>query len=256
MRLTKNLLIALLLVLVGSCVKQPDYSIVPHIELIDITFKKGNVNSVPAIPDTLIYRIKFTDGDGDLGTNSSDSSNSIYSYNPWYFVYNTTNFSLLIATDNNSQIPSGYKYINYQTKRTVQQFDTLPPLGCQNWELERDSQGRVSDTVYIQQNLRAYNVNVDVYTKNSSGTYDKFDPSTYFDLRSCAPNVFRSTFPDLSNASSGPLDGVITFRIQSYYLGALLNTKTLKMDITISDRAYHVSNAAEKTDFTLQQITK
>lgn len=249
----------ILLWLVGACVKQPEYSVVPQIDLLDVTFKKGNLTS--RIPDTLIFKIKFTDGDGDLGVSGTDSISDkwFYSYNPWYGVYNLKDLSVVYVVDNTQQIPSTYSFINYKAKRTIPQFDTLPPISCGKWELLRDSKGLVKDTIYTLQNLKAYNINLDVYTKNGSGTYDKFNPTTYWDdgtLTSCAPNVFRATFPNLSNSRKSALDGVITFRIQSFYLDLLFSTKTLKMEVTISDRAFHVSNIAEKHDFTLQQIRK
>ncbi|MBI1769905.1 MAG: hypothetical protein HY015_08485 [Bacteroidetes bacterium] len=259
MRWTKNLAVYLILLwAVGSCVKQPEYSVVPHIDLLDITFRKGNLQPTPPnppTPDTLIFRLKFSDGDGDLGASSIDSG-TFDSYSPWYYIYRQTDFNIKRGVDNTAPIPQGYTFINYYAKRKVPQFDTLPSLGCANWELLKDSQGKLKDTIYIRQNLRAYNINVDVYIKNSNGIYDKFDPATYFDLQGCAPNLFRATFPDLSKDRKSPLDGVITFRIQSYGFSYLFSTHTLKMDVTINDRAFHNSNTVEKKDFTLQQITR
>jgi hypothetical protein len=240
--------------LIDSCVKQPEYSVVPHIDLIDITFKPGNLNVTPAIPDTIIYRVKFRDGDGDLGFLQDDTT--IEYFNPWYYVYNPTNFSILRGVSSTDPIPSGYQFINYKAKRTVPQFDTLPELVCGSWELLKNSVGQTIDTIYIRQNLRAYNVNVNVFVKNNSGVYVAYDPG--YDFTSCNPNQFRAAFPDVSNdGKPGPLDGTLTWRLQSYnFLHGSLNTKTLKMDITINDRAYNISNTVEKADFTLQQITK
>ncbi len=198
--------------------KQPEYSVIPRIfDPLDITFRKGNLQT--STPDTLIFRIKFADGDGDLGVSSVDSF-AFDSYNPWFYIYRY--FDIRRGPDNTAPIPTGYSFINYYAKRKIPQFDTLPALGCSNWELLHDSQGKLKDTIYIRQNLRAYNINVDVYTRDNSGVYNKFDPSTYFDLTGCAPNL----------------------------------SQTLKMDVTINDRAFHLSNTVEKKDFTLQQITK
>jgi hypothetical protein len=131
----------------------------------------------------------------------------------------------------------------------------LPPLVCGSWEQLRDKDSHPIDTVYTKQNARAYNVTVDVYAKNSSGDYVPYSPANY-DFTNCSYNLFRSTFPDLSNGRQTALDGVITFRITSYSLQAFFNTQTLKMDITINDRAFHYSNTVEKKDFKLSQITK
>jgi hypothetical protein len=242
------------LVLIGavdSCVKEPSYSIIPHIELQDLYYKKG-----PSL-DTLIFKVKFTDGDGDLGIGQEDSINP-YFYNPWYWAYNPSDFSELIYLDNTATLQSGYTWLNYKARKLTQ-FDTLPGFNCENWQplYDNSTQPKVIDTIYISQNLRAYNFTVDVSIKNNTGTYDKFKPGDYIPFPNCNPNLFRATFPDLSNdRRNSPLDGTITFRIQSYGLKLFLSTKTLKMDIYINDRAYHQSNVVEKKGFTLQQITR
>lgn len=256
MRLTKISLLGLvLLCLIGSCVEQSGYSIVPHIDLLDITFKRGDITK--SIQDTLIFRLKFSDGDGDLGVTNPDP-NSFDFYNPWYYFYNPNNLSILRGTDLKEQVPQGYKLINWAAKRTVPQFDTLPALVCGSWELLRNSQSQVTDTIYIRQNLKAYNVNVDVYAKDNAGTYQpyNFAVGPNYDFSNCAYNLFRATFPDLSNNGQTALDGVITFRIASHFLYEFFNTHTLKMDITVNDRAFHTSNVVEKKDFTIAQISK
>lgn len=253
MRLTKiSLLILLMVCFFGSCVKQPEYSSVPHIDLLDITFRRGDLTR--NIQDTLIFRLKFTDGDGDLGATSADS-NYFDSYNPWYYAYNPTNLSAILrGVDPTGQLPQGYKLINYSAKRMIPQFDTLPPLVCGSWEPLRKN-GQTIDTVYIRQNLKAYNVNVDVYAKNNAGAYDLYNYANY-DWDKCSYNLFRATFPDLSNSRQTALDGTITFRITSFDLVDFFNTKILKMDISIYDRLYHMSNVVEKKDFTISQITR
>jgi len=254
MRLTKISFVVLLIACcVDSCVNQPEYSFAPRIELLDITFRRGDASK--AAQDTLTFKLRFTDGDGDLGA-KIDDPNSLDSNNPWYFFYNSTNLSaILYGIDPSAQVPAGYKIINYQAKRTITQFDTLPPLVCGSWELLRNSQNQPTDTVYIRQNFRAYNVNVDVYAKNSTGTYEPYNYAAQ-SIDKCSYNVFRATFPDLSNDGQRALDGLITFRLTSFDLFHFFNTRTLKMDITINDRAYHMSNTVEKKDFTIAEISK
>lgn len=256
MRFTKNLLLFLLLIgSVATCVEQPKYNVVPEIKLLDITFKRGDLTK--GVQDTLIFRLTFKDGDGDLGVTSADST-SFDSRNPWYFFYNPSNLSaILYSVDPAVQLPAGYKIINYHAKKTIQQFDTLPALVCGSWELLRNAQSQPTDTVYIRQNLKAYNVNVDVFAKDNNGNYVPYNYATpNYDFTNCSYNLFRATFPDLSNDRQTALDGVITFRISSFYLYSFFNTRTLKMDITINDRAFHVSKPVSKEDFTILQITK
>lgn len=250
MRLTK---ISLLAVMIGclsdSCVNPPEYSVIPHIDLQDITFTHGNIAN--GIPDTLVFKLKFKDGDGDLGA-GSDDPNALDQSNPWYYFFNVTDFSVMPHTSYTDQIP-GYKLINYQVKRTVPQFADLPRLGCESWELLREN-GRVIDTLYITQNLNAFTVNVDVYAKQA-GVYLPYGPANN-DINRCSYNLFRATFPNLSSDRSKAFDGLITFRIVSFNLSGFFNTQILKMDITIFDRARHPSNVVEKKDFTIAQISK
>lgn len=53
-----------MVVLLSSCIKPPDYPDEPVIEYIGIN--KKVVTQGNTIPDTLVMRISFTDGDGDL----------------------------------------------------------------------------------------------------------------------------------------------------------------------------------------------
>jgi hypothetical protein len=213
--------------------------------------KKGAV-------DTLIFKIKFTDGDGDLGVGPEDSSNITY-FNPWYWAYRPSDFATGFTVNNSQALPTGYTWLNYKARK-FHQFDTLPGINCGNWELLSNNATPpvVIDTIYVSQNLKAFNINVDVYLKNNNGTYDKFNPLDCIPFPHCNPNLFRATFPDLSNERKiSPLDGTITFRIQSFALASCLGTgTTLKMDVSINDRAFHQSNVVEKKDFTLQQITQ
>ena len=256
MRWIKSLFLGLILAgITDSCLQQPEYSVIPSIELLDVTFKPGNL--AQQIQDTLIITLKFRDGDGDLGIGPDDSA-TWDSYSPWYWAYDTVNFNLGYTGDNTVTPPPGYKYINYRAKFNVPPLDTLPLLDCKNWEeLYR---GQVlTDTLYITQNLKAFNINVDIYTSSTGGApYTKFDPSTYFTFPGCNVNMFRGGFPNLSSDvnKKSPLDGVLTYKIQSFALKSIFNIATLKIEVQINDRAYNLSNLVEKEGFTLSSITK
>ena len=257
MKWIKNFSIGLVLIsAVDSCIQDPTYSVVPHIELQELTFKKGSLSQL--VYDTLIIKLKFTDGDGDLGVGAEDELSPDYQ-NPYYWGYDPLNLSTVVyGPDKNYLVSQGYTLLNYSARK-LSQFNTLPDISsCQNWEqLKSDADPPVViDTIYITQNLRHFNINVDFYTKNGSN-YDLMDPATFASFPKCTPNLFRGTFPDLSNdRKNAPLDGTITFRIQSLGLYNKFVNKTLKIGITINDRAFHDSNVVEKTGFTLQQITK
>jgi hypothetical protein len=52
----------IIILLLGSCIKPPDYSIVPN-----ITFLRFSQNTVQAFSDSVKLVFSFTDGDGDIG---------------------------------------------------------------------------------------------------------------------------------------------------------------------------------------------
>jgi hypothetical protein len=160
--------------------------------------------------------------------------------------------------DHTVPLQPGYKWINYNTKKTVPQFDTLPAINCSNWEQVNNTSGIVTDTLYITQNEKAYNINVLLFIKNSSGVYQPFDPNAYFQFPGCNPNLLRGTFKDLSSdrGKNSPIEGTFRYNVQSAALNLLFAGKTLKIQVYIMDRALHKSNVIEKSDFTLASITK
>jgi hypothetical protein len=257
MRWIRNFGFSLILMwCIGGCLKQPENSIIPSIQFQSVSFK----HEMPKAADTLIITLKFTDGDGDLGVNGDETaiytspSDSTDITTPFYYIYDSAkNTTWYYSHYNNITLPKGYKYVNYASYRTIHTlpFDTLPgTLNCKNWEL------RVSpaDTLYIQQNPYAYNLFMDVYTKNPDGSYTLFDPSIYFtSLTQCSSNVFDGRFPILSSdlGKKSSLDGTITYKYQSAALYLLFHSKTLKIKVYILDRAFHKSNVAESDDFTI-----
>lgn len=279
MKWIKNLCIGLVLIGVAdSCIKEPTYSVVPQIEFAGdgIIFKKGSLTA--RIPDTLIFKIKFKDGDGDLGYGPEDE-NSVYYYNPWFWAYSPTSLKKYI-TDSNigpfsiynsttlsrydrlsgiTSLPDTLEWINWGATK-LSEFDTLPGINCQNWQqvYTDDATGsKVSDSVYITQNFKAFNVNIDLY-KMVGTNYVLYNPETDFHFPSCNFNLLRATFPDLSNdRKNAPLEGIITFRLQSLGLYTLFGGSTkLKIAVTINDRAFHASNTIAMKDHTLQQLMK
>lgn len=77
----------LFLLIISSCKKDDgkDYNVVPHIELLGL-----NRTQVKSFSDTLVFTIRYEDGDGDLGENDADVKN-------------------LFITDNRINITYGYR---------------------------------------------------------------------------------------------------------------------------------------------------
>jgi len=251
MRWIRNFCLGLILIgLVDSCLKQPEYSVVPQIQMQSLSFKKG------VVFDTLIFVIKFTDGDGDLGIDPTEtaiytSSTDSFDINtPYYFIYDTIQKQILYYDHESDRdlttIGPNLSYVDYKAKRTIKAapFDTLPALSCKHWEID---QAQKNDTLYILTNLNSFNFFVNPYIKGSNGTYTYFDQDTYFAFGQCEPNSFYYRFPILSTdlGKSSPLDGTLTCKIPSAGLGLIFHAKTVKFSVYIKDRAFHTSNSVD-----------
>jgi hypothetical protein len=257
MRWIRNFTIILILIwIVGACLKQPENSIIPQIQLQGLNFKK----EFPVASDTLTITLRFSDGDGDLGIDGSETAiyasgtDSIDINTPYYFAYDTLrNTTWRYTHYNNATLPKGYKWVNYASHRTIHThpFDTLPSnLTCKDWEYRANP----ADTLYIQLNPYNNNIFVDIYTKGSGGTYTLFDPINVYPFGNlCVTNFFNGRFPilasDLGKKSS--LDGTITYKIRSPALWIFLRGKTIKVKAYILDRAFHKSNIIESDDLVI-----
>ena len=232
--------IAVSLIFMASCFEPPVYSPIPSIEFDNIVFKDV---ADPSAFDSLIVSVRFKDGDGDLGLDASARSDTLEPYNAkYYYVF-----------------PNG-TYINYKTKRTDPRYDTLPafvkPYWCTNWEVR--SVNKVIDTLYFQLNPNHYNIFVDFFIKNNDGTYKEFDWQKEFANYPSCGETYDGRFPIMTKdlTQKTPLEGTIRYAMKSTGFLILFSIKTLKLRITIQDRALHKSNTVETGDFTLQGIKK
>jgi len=259
MRWIRNFTAILVLTwVVGACLKQPENSIVPEIQFQSLSFRNEFLSTGKY--DTLILTLKFTDGDGDLGLSPDEtaiytsSADSVDINSPYYYVYDTTKNTIWYYThSSNVPLPPAFKYVNYASSQNIHShpFDTLPPLSCKNWEQRRTP----SDILYIQLNPYNNNIFVDIYIKNTDGTYTYFDPTKIYPFGElCSPNFFNSRFPILSSdlGKKSSLSGTLTYKIQSAALCIFLCGKTIKVKTYILDRAFHKSNIAESDDLIIK----
>ncbi len=256
MKWIRSVVAVLIIIFVSdSCLKQPDYSNnpVPTIQLQSITYKSGGTNN-----DSLIFIVKFTDGDGDLGVDQDENAiylsatDSIDIQTPYYFIYDTIQTQILgyvheknldLSTDirdNNGAIIPDLSYVDYKAKRTRSVFDTLPELSCNHYAYPTSDQ---PDTVYYLDNINNHNFFVYAYYKNGN-TFTLFNPNDYFNgngFSQCAnlTNFLKGRFPVLSSdlGKKSPLDGTIIYKYSSLILPAFRGL-TMKFDIYITDRTY------------------
>lgn len=239
MRLIRNLLVFLFISLgISACFTPPEYPVQPQIEFESIEFREYG-SGFDAEADSLILKVTFKDGDGDLGLDPSELScvsEDICYNNKFYFL------------------KSDGKLVTYKDKRTNPAYSSLPefikPYNCINWEVRTDN-NNVVDTLYFELNPDHYNIEVDFLVKNTDGTFTEFDWTKEFNYPNCGTS-FDGRFPILFKDEPGaPLEGSLKYSMGSIGFKALFSIKTLKLRIQIKDRALNKSNEIFTPEFTL-----
>ncbi len=290
MRLIRGLVL-FLIVSVGasSCFNPPEYSIKPQIEFESIEYKEYGSGVFNSEIDSLILKIKFKDGDGDLGFGGIEDENLCFAPErvevaPGLFenhiCFQNKKYRLLQGTDNSyglldlnqsctdnnlcfnnkfylvKESGSGqFEYITYKDKRTNPAFATFPefvkPYNCINWQVRTEN--NLTDTLYFELNPDHYNITVDFLVKNPSTLiFEEFDWTKEFAYPNCGP-TFDGRFPILFKDNAGsPLEGELKYIMQSTGFKLAFSIKTLKLRIQIKDRALNLSNVIETPEFTLQ----
>lgn len=282
MRAIRNIILFTLIALGGgSCFEQPEFSNVPKIEFESLTYKR--VNNV----DSLIMRISFTDGDGDLGLSGDSQDNTCQVINRVrigitnefenQICLNNKVYALIIDSENRhvlvdrnqscdynslcynskfypaKEVGSNlYYYITYEDKRTNPEYADFPeiiqPFLCTNWDVPIDGD---SDTLFYNLNETHNNFEYELLVKNPDGTFTKFDFNK--ELPFCpSPPMIGGRFPLLySDRPGSPLEGEIKYSIGSPALRLILGLKVLKFRVWIRDRALNKSLPVESDEFTL-----
>lgn len=237
-------LVILMAMAVGACFDPPEFPVVPEIEFESIQFKDlPDPNA-----DSLILKIAFRDGDGDLGLFADELG--CYDIGGKQVCYNSKFFFVKISDGTP---------VTYADKRTNPDFASLPefvsPYNCINWEVVRDNDNIVTDTVYFELNPDHYNIFVDFLVKQNDGTFQLFDLQTEIPYPSCG-GTYNGRFPVLSRDLSKPtpLEGTIRYVMQSPAFLLQFSIKTLKLRVRIQDRILNSSNTIETPEFTLQSI--
>jgi hypothetical protein len=211
----------------AGCYQEPEFPVVPEIDFESVFFKQGDTGF-----DTLIVRVRFQDGDGDLGLGGEEGD-------PPYHPFDTQPkpngdpclFSDRFDTINCPGLPLEYDCLSYEP----------PPF--------RFGQDLINDTVYREINENYNNFIIDLMTKKN-GQFEVYDFR-----EKCQPPL-SGRFPRLRDDfnTEGPLEGVIEYKAPSSAYLALFRNDTLKLRIRIKDRALHDSNVEESCEFTLNDL--
>lgn len=242
-------LVVLVIVGLDGCFTQPSYPIAPQIQFDGIYYTKATQSLQQ---DEIVLSLKFTDGDGDLGLDNTISDpDSIYSfeqYPPYTYQGELINYKLK-RTSPNLRFPDG---------TTLGTYDFVTPYNCTNWKITTKTVNNVpvvQDTIFFVSNPNYYNIFVDFLVEQSDGSFQKFDLLAYFGYPNCELG-FNGRFPNLTQdpGKKSPLDGKLTYKLRSLGFDVIFGVKTLKLSITIQDRALNKSNTIETPEFTLATI--
>jgi hypothetical protein len=255
MKLIRNIIAFILLAIgLNGCFENPNYPVVPQIEILndDIYFGKA---TEPDDFDSIVLSLKFKDGDGDIGISTEDNGAFKYALKYYYrtgIENNIVNYKFKRANPN-FEIDLG----DGTTPKPLSSYDFVPPYSCTNWEIVRNAGNVITDTLFIIYNDNHYNIFVDFYTK-TNGTFKKYVIEEEFFYPFCDRTFGRGRLPILSKnlGSPTPLDGKITWALNSRLFELIFSIKTLKMRIYIQDRALNKSNVVESKEFTLQTVIR
>lgn len=223
MRLYTSLLLGLLLLAgLSSCYDEPEFAMEPRLTGFDgegIRF----VDVPDDIRDSLIVRVAFQDGDGDLGL----AINEVQPVYTQQYIYQTDNSGDLIRFDSQND---DFNCVDWKPPPTYINQDTI------------------RDTLRVVLNPFYFNFEIDLFIKNN-GVFEEYDL-----LRErCRPRL-GGRFPrfkdDFTNVK--PLEGVIEYGIASPSLLLLFRNDTLKIGVRVIDRGLNVSNTIESQPFVLK----
>mgnify|MGYP003345295167 CR=1 FL=1 len=139
----------------------------------------------PSVADTLILKVDFKDGDGNLGIDGQDNSPPFN--NRWYFRINPASQCESGLAEPCSKIKRSSfdparlnDYVTYKLRRTNPKYYTLPaftsPYNCTNYEIIYDNELlKPVDTIYMQLNKGFFNFYMDIYVKQNNGSFQKFE---------------------------------------------------------------------------------
>ena len=218
-----TLLFVSISLLLTSCYEDPDFSDPPRLTDISVYTK-----TVSQSFDSLVVRVGFEDGDGDLGIIGNENEEFRRIPNPNtgepYWIYNGENPDM-----------------------------GLPPYDCERYRYIPLTPGdTIFDTLLIEYNEAYYNFSISLFTKGD-GQYQEVD---LFGEPNCGIPLGGRFFPLRDNFEvDNPLKGVLQWGTIGPYSLRYRND-TLRLDVVMRDRAGNVSNVVSTEDFTLNSVRR
>lgn len=259
-----------------GCFEEPTYSETPSISFEGLRFVDTEVGG-----DSLVLSFGFTDGDGDIGLDESET----------FYPFHSTNYILdsrsVFQEDDGFVfvLEDGIKYLEFgdtaivppvyevaifspQLRRRVRAdelyhgviFNTLeedeyvmPPFECDTYLLVPDSvQGALSsDTIHIKPNDFKSNIVLDFYRKRG-GQYELI--TDLFSRTPCT-EPFDARIPIFEVDNIGrPLVGTINYALISSGFEINFLNDSIMIEFYVYDRRLNKSNVTRSNDFLLRDL--
>ncbi|MEM9670948.1 MAG: hypothetical protein AAF992_00035 [Bacteroidota bacterium] len=214
----------------SSCFEEPDYDLRPAL----ISFDDFYFVDPPGATDTLVIRVNFQDGDGNLGLTAREGS----FFDPFTIRRDINGDPIKFDPNDGNQPPFNCT-------------DFIFPQGNNPIIVGNDT---ITDTIWIEPNPLVRNFEVTLSRRVSDGVYEVVDFGDPSICRAPLGGRFPPLKDDFSNTK--PLEGTIQFSAPSLIFKPLFRNDSLKIGVVIRDRTGLESNMLESAPFTLSEITR
>ncbi|WP_057936605.1 hypothetical protein [Algoriphagus resistens] len=222
MRLKSYFGIFFLSVFGAACISPPDnFPSIPKISFKSMEYAPTSGS------DSLIISLDFQDAEGDLGLSATDDDPPFHDVD-----YQRNSAGDLITYSTRPSDAPSYNPIDWLVN---------PLVGTE----------QVNDTIWVKQNPNQYNIFVKFFIKRN-GQFTEYrwqDPPFY--------STFNGRFPRILTSDTGQaVEGNISYGMLSTGWESIFRNDTIRIDVSIQDRALNRSNEVSSPEVTLNQIAR
>jgi hypothetical protein len=213
-----------------ACQDRPTFPLTPSINLNEFYFKEIQDLSL----DSLIIKIKFEDGDGDLGLNADEIQY------PYQLMDPVTNLKGDTLRYGDPGAPEEYDCMNYEIIRKETSVNGSLVV--------------TADTIYVDRNENHFNFFLTFLIEQDDGSFEAYNPALE---RNCAPPYYGRYFilnPPLP-LDIRPLTGELQYSLVSGFR-LLFRNEIIKLKIQIQDRKLNKSNILVTDEFLINNIIR
>lgn len=159
-------------------------------------------------------------------------------------AYHCSKYEILSGPVNSERPSDGRRLLIEVANRAVLDDEVVL---IDSFPRENPQYYQIKDTLYFTPNENHYNIEVDFLIKDPSapGGFVTFDWREEYCL------TFDGRFPVFSDDPPSSIDGTLRYSMTSFGFKTLFSIKTLKLRISIKDRARNRSNVIETPEFRL-----